>query len=467
MNKKFTLLSLAAVAAITLQAGHYVTSGNGTGYTFTTLATVAGSGVTQKGDTVTVSDSVTIADGDRFSLEAGKVVVLGSGAYLHFLGQTDLTAQGDSTVFMAAEGATPVSIDIAKSGSTTTVRNVRFHEIGLRTLGANLVVDSCYFDYYNDANNSHAVIKLAADGARLSLTNSTFYRNSYSVVNGAANLLNPVTIENCQLIENGTSGRLYPQINITVADTVIIRNNIIRGDSTYEKVGGIAVSNLYGLSGNFFTLIADNIVENNSYGATTAGSQSAVFSGNTFTNNTRITNAMMGGSGVSISSTGKANSIVLTDNKISGNYWGVTVIGHNNVNLGKVSDPSAADYNPGGNEFSNNGNGGKLYDVALSSNAGDTIWAQGNKWNVSDQTDSAAIENVILHSNDNSILGTVIFMPTAAITNGIASVDANKENGSVEIFDINGRRMSSDPRSLVPGIYIFREKGTVTKRLVK
>jgi hypothetical protein len=79
-----------------------------------------------------------------------------------------------------------------------------------------------------------------------------------------------------------------------------------------------------------------------------------------------------------------------------------------NLNLGNLEDED--NYNPGGNVFINNGNNGVLYD--LYNNSANTVYAQGNTWNVEVQ-DQESIEGVIFHKNDNSALGEVIFMPAA------------------------------------------------------
>ena len=79
-----------------------------------------------------------------------------------------------------------------------------------------------------------------------------------------------------------------------------------------------------------------------------------------------------------------------------------------NLNLGNLEDGD--NYNPGGNVFINNGNNGVLYD--LYNNSANTVYAQGNTWNVEVQ-DQESIEGVIYHKNDNSALGEVIFMPAA------------------------------------------------------
>ena len=94
---------------------------------------------------------------------------------------------------------------------------------------------------------------------------------------------------------------------------------------------------------------------------------------------------------------------------MEGGLWGITVpTGAPNINLGKVEDPTAEDYNPGNNTFVNNGNGGVLYD--LYNNGTNTVWAQGNTWNVEEQTEEN-IEEVIYHQVDDPSKGLVIFMP--------------------------------------------------------
>ena len=94
---------------------------------------------------------------------------------------------------------------------------------------------------------------------------------------------------------------------------------------------------------------------------------------------------------------------------MEGGLWGITVpTGAPNINMGKVEDPTADDYNPGNNTFVNNGNNGVLYD--LFNNGTATIWAQGNTWNVAEQTEEL-IEEVIYHQVDDPSKGLVIFMP--------------------------------------------------------
>ena len=133
---------------------------------------------------------------------------------------------------------------------------------------------------------------------------------------------------------------------------------------------------------------------------------------NTIKNNRYDPNPMTGGSGISISSQANGQVAKLTGNFISGHLWGVTIIGNiekgtgPDVNLGNLSE--GKEYNPGLNEFKDNGNGGKLYD--LYNNSAKDVYAQGNKWNVAVQ-DEMSIEDVITHKKDDSNLGEVFFIP--------------------------------------------------------
>ena len=74
---------------------------------------------------------------------------------------------------------------------------------------------------------------------------------------------------------------------------------------------------------------------------------------------------MAGGAGISIYDYGTKPNVTITGNTIEGNLWGITVLGGENVNIGKVDNPDAKDYNPGHNTFKNNGNGGALYDLYM------------------------------------------------------------------------------------------------------
>ena len=175
--------------------------------------------------------------------------------------------------------------------------------------------------------------------------------------------------------------------------------------------GGICVSNMLGLAGTNNVEIIGNEVSDNRYGIALYGQMNAVVNDNVLMNNNYESKPMNGGSGVSIYGMGVQN-VYMSGNHIEGHFWGITNIKYTAdpfLNLGNLTEGD--NYNPGGNVFVNNGNGGVLYDLYNNSTA--DVMAQGNTWNVAVQ-DEASIEEVIFHKVDNNALGLVTFMPAGS-----------------------------------------------------
>lgn len=466
MKKLFTLALCAAAVLTSAQATNYTTAGNGRPIILSKLADTEGSGVTRVGNVVTISDSLTIAAPDKFYLEDGLIVKMADKVAFTINGPADFQVD-NGTTFTAVEGTKPYAISVWDKTQTTKLKNVTFDQVGFRGPGKAFEVTDCHFTNFNGANNNHGAFTMNNDGATYKFKNCTFEKCAFSAIIGAANYNTPVVIENCQFIKNGTKNRLYPQLNLTASDTVIVRGCTVVGDTTYLRVGGISVGNLLGNGGPLYTVIEGNTVTDNSYGIGITGPANVTIKNNIIKNNTRIAKATQGGSGISTSSTGADHPIVIEGNQIEGNLWGVTVIGnakyHANVNLGKL-DENAEDYNPGNNTFKNNGNGGVLYD--LYNNSQDTVWAQGNTWNVATQ-DSASIETVITHKADNDALGLVIFMPAHQSTGITEAQVGEKQVESISYYDLMGRK-SSEPRE---GISIkvtrFTDGTTQSEKLIK
>ena len=213
------------------------------------------------------------------------------------------------------------------------------------------------------------------------------------------------------------------------------------------------------------------------YGITTNGALNAVIKDNRIISNKYESNAMNGGSGISIYDSNQNQTAVITGNHVEDNLWGITIIGGLNINCGKTEDMTADDYNPGGNVFVNNGNGGQLFD--LYNNGTSTVYAQGNKWNVTEQT-AEEIEKVITHKADNAALGEVIYMPPMA-DGGIGTIAQGQsayfdrtgncimapsvvDGTAVEIYTLNGAHIGrytvsggvANLTGLQKGIYIAR-----------
>ncbi|MCM1107582.1 MAG: right-handed parallel beta-helix repeat-containing protein [Clostridium sp.] len=464
------ILLLFAVAA---SAEDYKTPGDGTVWTLGKLAAEAASGVTAEGNVYTMTQTVEIAGGDRFRIESGIIVKMADGVKLTLSGEADLAATERVLFTAASPEDKPYGLFIDNDQSVTTLANLDFEYAGVRNFGGmGLIVTDCTFRYHNGVSGASA-LNLGTSGASFHISGCTFEECGRSAISNAANYLNPVTIENCTLKGNGTQNTNTPQINLTVSENTVIRNNVIIGNPALNNVGGIVVSNLVGLTGNLNTLIEGNDIRDNRFGLATYCEQHAVIRNNKLVNNKYEKIPNNGGSGINIYDPYQTQVTRITGNYIEGNLWGITVIGGKDVNIGKTEDPEAEDYNPGLNVLLNNGFDGQKYD--LYNNSANTVYAQGNYWKTVDVQDETHIEEVIFHKADDSRLGEVIFMP--ALTQdptGIAPATADSKVRRVEVYGINGARVATLPTSdlsnLRPGIYTVRiltDTGVTTRKVVR
>ena len=178
-----------------------------------------------------------------------------------------------------------------------------------------------------------------------------------------------------------------------------------------NKVGGIALGNLLGMEGANKVVIKNNTITKCRYGITAIGPFDVEISNNTLIDNQYEENPMNGGSGISIYDSSQKLTARITGNYIEKHLWGITLLGGKEINIGKT-DSSLPDYNPGQNVFVDNGNGGLLYD--LYNNTPLTVYAQGNTWNVDEQS-AEKIESVIYHQADDPSLGEVIYQSADAL----------------------------------------------------
>ena len=278
--------------------------------------------------------------------------------------------------------------------------------------GQPLTIENCEL---SGVVQNYAAINLGSE-VLTTVRNCTIKDNVREGISGGANIPSPLLFENNHLENNSYDSRNRPQINVTVggAGTVEIIGNTVVGPFETTMNGGIAVANMMGISGTNKVLIEGNDVRGCRYGITTNGTMDVRIIDNVLVDNKYESNAMNGGSGVSIYNSNGGQKVYMSGNHIEGHLWGITNIGNVSggtgpeLNLGNLTEGD--DYNPGGNVFINNGNGGVLYD--LYNNSPLTVYAQGNTWNVEVQ-DEESIEKVIFHKKDNPSLGEVIFMPPA------------------------------------------------------
>lgn len=458
MRKIYILVPVLTLSVLAIHADGYKTAGDGTTYSFETLSQIEGSGVSKEGNVYTITQSDTIAPGDAFKMDEGVTVKFADAAELIIQGAADLKVLNGKTILTRdGEAKSCYGLDVQNETAVTEVSNIDFEYVGLRnysTIGMN--ISNCHFSKHNGTMSG--ALFLGVNGAEFLIQECQFDSCQKAAIGGAANFCCNVKIENCTFKHNSQANNNIPQINLTAAPEVIIKDCVIDGDSTRNMAGGIAVANWFGYQG-MSTAITGCTIKNNRYGLTTMSSMDVVIADNMIINNKFETNPNNGGSGISLYDPYLTQKAYIRGNHIEGSLWGITVIGCGEVNIGKTEvDPSAPDYNPGGNVFKDNGFDGTLYD--LYNNSSNTVYAQGNIWNVATQ-DEESIENVIFHKNDNSSLGEVIFMPAgdpAAIHNSLAD-----ETASPAVYDLQGRRITTGAATPRKGIYIVNGRKTVVR----
>lgn len=390
----------------------FTTDGLGVEYTFEMLRDLPAGIVSGENGTYTVNASMTLADGDRLVMDGTSALLIADGVRITVLGTLNFTPSEQAMIQPVDATAEPDYLYFTETGGGT-LSNVKLVCFPIRNFGGQpLTIENCEL---SGVVQNYAAINLGSE-ALTTVRNCTIKDNVREGISGGANIPSPLLFENNHLENNSYDSRNRPQINVTVggAGTVEIIGNTVVGPFETTMNGGIAVANMMGISGTNKVLIEGNDVRGCRYGITTNGTMDVRIIDNILVDNKYESNAMNGGSGVSIYNSNGGQKVYMSGNHIEGHLWGITNIGNVSggtgpeLNLGNLTEGD--DYNPGGNVFINNGNGGVLYD--LYNNSPLTVYAQGNTWNVEVQ-DEESIENVIFHKKDNASLGEVIFMPPA------------------------------------------------------
>lgn len=390
----------------------FTTDGLGVEYTFEMLRDLPAGIVSGEDGTYTVNASMTLADGDRLVMDGTSALLIADGVRITVLGTLNFTPSEQAVIQPVDATAEPDYLYFTETGGGT-LSNVKLVCFPIRNFGGQpLTIENCEL---SGVVQNYAAINLGSE-ALTTVRNCTIKDNVREGISGGANIASPLLFENNHLENNSYDSRNRPQINVTVggAGTVDIIGNTVVGPFETTMNGGIAVANMMGISGTNKVLIEGNDVKGCRYGITTNGTMDVRIIDNILVDNKYESNAMNGGSGVSIYNSNGGQKVYMSGNHIEGHLWGITNIGNVSggtgpeLNLGNLTEGD--DYNPGGNVFINNGNGGVLYD--LYNNSPLTVYAQGNTWNVEVQ-DEESIEKVIFHKKDNASLGEVIFMPPA------------------------------------------------------
>ena len=370
-------------------------------------------------------------------------------------GNNNFAPADTATIMPTEEGIKPKGIHFLDTSVPQTVKHVRFEGAGLR-LGApaGVTVESCSFIEHNTHIGNYA-IGFVASSINNAVRNCYFYRTHLSAIGAGSNLAAGVVIEDNVFEDCSTDNRNYPVINETPAadnGAIIIRRNTIYGGKR-TLPGAISVSNMLSMIGNHRIEIEDNYMDNSRYGINILGNYMNVkIKGNEIINCHYETNAMNGGSGITVNST--SDSILHPYTSRATQSTVASGVPPSSEKHGPTSEimptPLRQNYNPGGNVFANNGNCGKTpagaenawdptipYD--LYNNTALTIYAQGNTWGGTDQS-AEEIEKRIYHKADNSALGEVVYLPAGGVA-GITEIETPDFSISVSgagRFSVNG-----------------------------
>ena len=397
---KRLITSLLLTVLCTTAFAQFTTAGDGKTYSIQELAGIEGTGIVacevseNVPPTYQLTQSITIANGDKFVMDNGIDLFFNKDVTLTIEGEADFNLTNGSSFDSATDYEEPLNAAVRIAGTTTTQFNkCTFYEVGLQLMSEGATnMNRCSF-YCHDGSSAAALYFISA-GAASTIENCYFEWCAKAAIGSAANASQPLTIKNCTFEMNSAANNNVPQINITAANPLTIEGCVINGNSVNNMVGGIGISNFAGFDADI--TISNCDIRNNRYGIGLVGPAANIrIKDCTLVNNCYETNPMNGGSGISLYDPYQQTKAVISGNHIEGSLWGVTIIGCKDVNLGCLEE--GENYNPGGNVFIDNGNNGELYD--LYNNSTLTVYAQNNTWNVSEQTEEQ-IESVIFHKND-------------------------------------------------------------------
>lgn len=486
MNK-FTLSFIASFFISAIALAQYNSPNTGVTLSLADIAAESPSTISVDGDEYTIYEDITISENDALVIDTDLIARLDEDVLITIFGS--FSVEGEEVLFTALDIEKPFAGFRYEQGSEIFLSNATFeYGGGMRVLTEDFHVEWCVFmDIVGGGATTSAVLQFSR--GKPVIKHNLIGHNYLPAIGSAANTSVSAYIFDNMILDNNLDNSNRPQINMgtTYADTPLqIIDNMIIGNETADKVGGIAVANMVG--GNLYAEITGNIVADNRYGITVIGANdSVVISNNIIEDNNNETNPMQGGSGIALTSTGVNSPIEIFENEIRGNLWGITVY-ESRANLGDDEN------NPGGNIFGENGNGGEVY--ALYNNSSYEIMAKHNCWIEGHEATPEDVENVIYHKVDDPELGEVIFDPFDC---GVLSIEdleiegfvvyPNPTNGAihftnthsfdtVHIFGIQGNLimskevmadMNSMQINLPAGIYLMKfsgANGAITKKII-
>lgn len=474
-SRPFLSIALGLIFAHVTNA-QYTTPGTGLSYTLADLVAISGGVITSTSDTSYLQTTdFTLAATDTLLIDEDLTWAVASSAAINIFGSFIASAPLQAVITADDPALHHQGIRFEDGSHINLVRVSITDGGGIKCLTNDLIMAYCTVS--NQASNATFGAALELSDGKVYLHHVTFEDNEMAAISSAANGAAAPQITDCVFLHNGSANTNRPQINLgpSGTDTTLIRDNTVIGDPANTLVGGIAFSSLLGNEGH--AVIDSNTVTDNRYGIAVIGNNiSSTIAHNIIADNNTQGDPNLGGSGINLNST-TTNISVVSGNTITGNLWGITLQGTVTTNLG---DTTATNYNPGGNAFANNGNGGVIY--ALYNNTPNPVPAMNNCWDLDNPSiDSTAAAAVIFDVADIGTLGQVFFMPLgtcdintgvdqATPTEPVITVFPNPSNGQVRItsklpietvtlFNANGQlvRTQRDP---VKGPWTLGNLGT-------
>lgn len=477
MTKKILLITIMLITYFA--NAQYVSPNTGVTLRLNDIMASAPLALTFNNGIYTLSQNLTISQNDIFIIDANAEIHINADIQITVAG--NFNANANQIIITATNNATPYNTITFQENSTAFLRNVTInYGKGIRVSTGNFEMQACSLSYHIPGTTATSAIALST--GKPIINNSRFTLNDNSAISSGANQIVSARITNNFFEGNNISNGNRPQINMGPggSDTIKIVGNIIRGNRSLTRTGGISASSLLG--GENRLIIDNNTITDNRYGINVQGATSSGYiRGNVIENNNTENNPNLGGSGISLSASGTSPimNIIASRNQIRGNLWGITVIGQARINLGNT-DPSL--FNEGQNIFSNNANGGATY--ALYNNTAFPIIAMNNCWIEGSTPTAQQVEDVIGHQVDTPTLGLVTFTPfgceflsTPTISNFKLAIYPNPSSGNfsmmmedvgqTEIYTINGQLLFTEKLSigenklsvdLPTGIYILKTK---------
>lgn len=392
-------------------AQDYTTPNTGVTWTLDDIAAASPATITISGSNYTLLGNLTVAANDAVIIDSDLTLSIDPDKLITVFGA--FTVDSNSVTITALDENQPYEGFRFEEFSEINIQNATIqYGGGLRVLTETFSIDNCTLTNNVSGATTSAVIQLSRGMPQI--TNNTISFNENPAIGSAANSAVSAYIFNNIIESNNTANSNRPQINLgtTLANEPLkIMQNTIIGNPALDLAGGIAVANFVG--GNINVVIDNNIIRGNRYGITILGeNDSAEITNNIIEDNNIQGDPNLGGSGINLNSAAIGPDVIVFGNDIRRNLWGITLQGSASINLGDDSD------NLGLNVFSENGNGGEIY--ALYNNTPNVILAKNNCWIEGQQSTEQQVEDVIFHSVDDPNLGEVIFDPFLCGVLGVA-----------------------------------------------